>query len=157
MGSDALMTDDNVIFGFFGEYRFLSNFWPVPRGVYFEGLYYSSVEHAYQAGKTMDIAQRKAILRAPSALDAKSIGKHIVIRPGWDDLKLLHMEGCLRNKFKRETQLVKTGTAKLVENNTWNDRFWGKCRGAGKNHMGLILMDIREDLINDYPPQGIPA
>ena len=34
----------------------------------------------------------------------------------------------------------------LVEDNAWGDTFWGRCNGIGKNHLGKILMVIREEL-----------
>jgi predicted NAD-dependent protein-ADP-ribosyltransferase YbiA (DUF1768 family) len=43
--------DENKIQGFFGEYRWLSNFWPVK--IHFEEKTYPSVEHAYQAAKCL--------------------------------------------------------------------------------------------------------
>lgn len=32
----------------------------------------------------------------------------------------------------------------IVEHNTWNDTFWGVCNGTGENHLGEILMDLRD-------------
>jgi predicted NAD-dependent protein-ADP-ribosyltransferase YbiA (DUF1768 family) len=42
--------------------------------------------------------------------------------------------------------VVPTGDAELVEGNTWNDRFWGVCRGKGRNELGRILMRVRTGL-----------
>lgn len=47
---------------------------------------------------------------------------------------------------KLRSQLLSTGTAELVEGNWWNDRYWGVCNGRGENHLGKILMRIREEL-----------
>lgn len=56
------------------------------------------------------------------------------------------MEDLLIQKFKIP-ELVKalldTGTAELIEGNWWGDKFWGVCRGQGKNHLGKLLMKIR--------------
>lgn len=41
---------------FNGKYRFLSNFYPVK--VKLDGVTYDSVEHAYQAAKTIDKEER---------------------------------------------------------------------------------------------------
>jgi predicted NAD-dependent protein-ADP-ribosyltransferase YbiA (DUF1768 family) len=38
------------------------------------------------------------------------------------------------------------GEAPLIEGNTWNDRYWGVCRGTGKNRLGQILMRIRSEI-----------
>jgi predicted NAD-dependent protein-ADP-ribosyltransferase YbiA (DUF1768 family) len=45
-------------------------------------------------------------------------------------------------------KLLATGHQELVEGNTWNDIFWGRCRGIGKNNLGKILMKIRDELRN---------
>jgi ribA/ribD-fused uncharacterized protein len=44
----AIHTNEKVC-GFFGPFRWLSNFWPCK--VHYEGLDYPSLEHAYQAAK----------------------------------------------------------------------------------------------------------
>jgi len=58
--------------GFFGEYRFLSNFWFAD--VFYEGLVYPSVEHAFQAAKTFDIDERLDILKCAEPGEAKRLG-----------------------------------------------------------------------------------
>ena len=55
----------------------------------------------------------------------------------------------LRRKFRTEpyrSLLLGTGEMELVEENTWGDRFWGVCRGEGKNHLGRLLMQVREEM-----------
>lgn len=39
-----------------------------------------------------------------------------------------------------------TGNEMLVEGNNWHDKFWGVCGGEGENHLGKMLMHIRERL-----------
>lgn len=53
-----------MISEFQGQYRFLSNFWPAV--VQLDGIYYPTVEHAYQAAKTLQPIWR---LYVGSALD----------------------------------------------------------------------------------------
>ena len=43
-------------------------------------------------------------------------------------------------------RLVETGTEELVEGNDWGDTYWGVCKGTGKNMLGKILMEVREEL-----------
>ena len=43
-------------------------------------------------------------------------------------------------------KLLATGDKILIEGNTWNDDFWGKCSDNGKNNLGIILMKIREEI-----------
>jgi len=55
----------------------------------------------------------------------------------------------VREKFKQEDlkqMLLDTGDQELVEGNTWNDTFWGVCRGEGQNNLGKILMKVRMEL-----------
>ena len=37
----------------------------------------------------------------------------------------------------------------LEEGNTWADRVWGKVNGIGENRLGLILMQIRNEYIQE--------
>jgi hypothetical protein len=58
------------------------------------------------------------------------------------------MRECLSQKFADPTlraRLLETGDRDLIEENTWNDRFWGVCRGHGGNHLGKLLMAIRTE------------
>lgn len=133
---------------FQGAYRFLSNFYPAP--VMFEGKMYPSSEHAYQAVKTVNEKMRESIRKAPTADQAKRMGRIVELRPNWDNMKIEVMRTILLDKFTRhddlKIQLLETGTEVLVEGNTWNDTFWGVCQGRGKNHLGKLLMAIRRDL-----------
>jgi len=54
----------------------------------------------------------------------------------------------VRKKFENpllRAMLLATEDAVLVEGNTWNDTFWGVCRGRGENWLGRILMQVREE------------
>lgn len=134
--------------GFFGRYRWLSNFWRCR--VSYHGLTYDSSEKAYQAQKTKDHELRLRIRNAPSAFVAKAIGNELELRPDWDDIKPAVMRGVVMAKFMQNTdllhKLLETGDAELIEGNNWGDTFWGVCRGEGENHLGKILMRVREDL-----------
>lgn len=126
---------------FQGEYRWLSNFWPVP--IKFDGETYPSVEHAYQAAKTLDKNERIKIKLATTPGSAKRLGKRIKIRPDWNDnIKLTLMEEFLIQKFSvpfLQKLLLNTGNAELIEGNNWKDTFWGVYQGRGENHLGKIL------------------
>ena len=44
-------------------------------------------------------------------------------------------------------KLLTTKDATLIEGNTWGDTFWGMdTRKGGENHLGIILMDVRDML-----------
>lgn len=142
---------------FRGQYRFLSNFFPVT--VLFDGHDYPSVEHAYQAAKTLIRAQRYRIMTLSTAGDAKLAGRKVTMRPDWDEIKLDVMLALIRSKFWQpymKTKLLATGDNDLIEGNYWHDNFWGVCNcgcGTGKainttnnNHLGKILMKVRLEL-----------
>lgn len=133
---------------FFGEYRFLSNFHISP--ISHDGIRFSSVEHAYQAAKTLDFGKRWEMSQVDSPGEAKRLGKELPLRPDWETAKFLIMRELLVQKFVRypalRKKLLATGDAELVENNQWGDRIWGVCRGVGENNLGKLLMAIRKEL-----------
>ncbi len=134
---------------FDGEYRWLSNFHPV--SVMFEQREYRSVEHAYQAAKTLDISQRARIQQAATPGLAKKIGRAVTIRSDWPESKLDVMLELLNQKFNSERPELRallraTGDRELIEGNYWGDTYWGVCRGKGENHLGRLLMLIRSEL-----------
>jgi ribA/ribD-fused uncharacterized protein len=134
---------------FSGEYRFLSNFWPCE--IKYEGKTYASTEHAYQAAKTLDIKERNKIRDAKTPGDAKRLGRKITLRSDWESVKLQVMEDLVRQKFfdnpKLGKKLIDTGEQELIEGNTWGDKVWGQVNGVGQNHLGKILMKVRQSLI----------
>lgn len=132
---------------FRGNYAFLSNFAKVP--VLYQGKVYPTVEHAFQAAKTLDEKERELIRSCKTPTEAKRIGRKVHLRSDWEGIKLSVMEELIRIKFQNpefKEKLLKTGNTELVEDNTWNDTFWGVCNGIGKNYLGKILMKIREEI-----------
>lgn len=138
----------NKIESFQGEHRFLSNFWNVY--VTYDGEIYPTVEHAYQAAKTLEPEFRKAICYATTG-QAKRMGRKVPMRKDWDVIKLGVMDNLLRQKFadpELQELLLATGDADLIEGNTWGDYYWGVCNGEGQNWLGKLLVAIREDIKN---------
>lgn len=138
---------ESVIGPFQGELRWLSNFWPAE--VMLDGLVYPTVEHAYVAAKTTNDVERFVIQTTPSPGEVKRLGRQLNIREDWDSIKLQVMEDLLWQKFQHselKAKLLATGDIPIVEINTWNDTFWGQCNGKGTNHLGKLLMKIRETL-----------
>jgi ribA/ribD-fused uncharacterized protein len=132
---------------FAGDYRWLSNFWYVD--VEYEGVTYPTTEHAFQAAKTLNLGQRRHVRKAASPGEAKKLGRQVTLRTGWDGMKDEVMLDLNRQKFRDAAlrkKLLETGDAPLIEGNTWNDRYWGVCRGTGKNRLGQILMRIRSEI-----------
>lgn len=141
-----------AITSFDGPHRFLSNFIACP--IALDGLTFRSVEHAYQAAKTLDPEQRQIIHSASHAADAKRFGRRVTMRPDWDAVKLDVMRDLLAQKFSSDNPgyvrlLLATGERELIEGNWWGDTFWGVCRGVGTNHLGRLLMERREFLVSN--------
>jgi ribA/ribD-fused uncharacterized protein len=137
-----------MINSFIGEYAFLSNFYPAI--VIKDGLEYKSVESAYQASKSDNLNIRKCFVNL-SPSDAKRLGRTIILRKDWLEIRLCVMYDLVYQKFLNENlknKIFNTGAEELVEGNTWNDTFWGVCNGIGENRLGKILMDIRTYLKN---------
>ena len=138
-----------MIIAFRNQYRFLSNFWPAP--VLYGQFEFPTVEHAYQAAKSLDRNDHAYLANMNiSAGKAKHFGRLIDIRPDWERMKLGIMEDLVRQKFfKHESlrgALLATGNATIVEGNTWGDTFWGVCGTEGQNHLGKIIMKVRKEL-----------
>jgi ribA/ribD-fused uncharacterized protein len=155
--------NDKEIKGFFGPYRFLSNFWDSP--VYFEAKRFPSIEHAYQFAKLDDYKNYnqhlKIIHLKPGEI--KKWGRSIKIRRNWEEIKNDIMTALVFDKFYRNKelrgQLLQTDNKYLEESNSWHDNYWGncyceKCRNTliktldpkveGQNNLGKILIKVRE-------------
>lgn len=137
----------NEIKGFQGQYRFLSNFYPCI--VEFEGRTYQSSEAAYQAAKSPNEKVKDGFANA-NAREARTLGQKIAIRPNWEEDKLNVMYRALRAKFSQnpslKDKLLFTEDSYLEETNWWHDRFWGVYNGKGENHLGRLLMVVRDEL-----------
>ena len=135
-----------VIDSFRGDFGFLSNFHEA--SIWLDGERYPSVEHAYQASKTSDETTKRLIREAKSPGVAKKLGYACQLPPDWEAKKVDVMRRCIREKFKNpllRSMLLATEDAELIEGNTWNDTFWGVCRGMGANMLGKLLMEVREE------------
>lgn len=130
-----------------GDYRFLNNFWPA--SVVLDGVSYPSVEHAYQAAKTLNLDDRKQFLCCTHG-EAKRAGRALLLRSDWEQVRLSIMSDLVKQKFTNNRilaeKLIDTGAAELIEGNNWNDTFWGVCRGIGDNNLGKILTVVRSQL-----------
>ncbi len=136
---------------FKGEYKFLSNFYPSP--LVYRGWQCPTAEHAYQASKALSIFDRNEVLAAPTPGEAKRIGSKINTHNAWKGSRTRFMRAAVSAKFRQNTDLAKkllaTGNEELVEINYWGDTFWGVCNGKGKNLLGRILMEIRDQVKRD--------
>ncbi len=136
---------------FDAEWNVLSNFYYCP--IEIDGVEYPTNEHAYQAFKTTDEGERKIVCEQKTPGMAKRAGRKVTLREDWETSKFYVMEVLCRQKFVTDDychdKLLSTGDAELIEGNTWGDTIWGVCDGKGENHLGKILMKIRDELRND--------
>jgi ribA/ribD-fused uncharacterized protein len=140
-----------IIGAFNGEFRWLSNFWPVSITCA-DGITYPSSEHAYMAAKTVDLSIRREIAALKTPGDAKRFSRKIKLRADWETVKRGEMLAVLRLKFQDpllRMKLIGTGDAHLIEGNTWGDTYWGVCNGQGQNVLGQLLMQVRSEIYWD--------
>ena len=144
-----------MINSFSGSYEFLSNFYESP--FVWRGNKYTTVEHAFQAAKTLNPVERKAIMEAPTPGRAKKLGRAVNLRPDWEDVKEQVMYECVSAKFHSSAALaialLATKDEELIEGTTgWHDNIWGSCECPkcknieGQNKLGKILMKVRQEL-----------
>jgi ribA/ribD-fused uncharacterized protein len=124
------------------------------------------VEHYFQWSKAKqfgDAAMQAKILKSDSAKSAKAYGKKV--KPFdpkvWGEMAVSVMKTAVKAKFMQHPELLdklrKTGTALLAEADP-RGKFWGigtsadtskakdSSRWPGKNQMGKILMELRDEL-----------
>ena len=150
-----------VVMYFDEEYAFLSNFYDSPiefMTVDGKKMIAPTVEHAFQAEKAMFSQEQEAIINAATPGKAKRLGRHVLLRPDWEDVKDEAMEEFVSRKFQipeLRDKLLATGDANLVEGNTWHDSVWGVCTCPkcinnpnieGQNKLGKILMKVRDSI-----------
>ena len=143
------LSDPNAILGFFGDYRWLSNFHLCP--VFYSFLEFPSSENAFQAAKFM--LPERAQFRSCTPKEAKKLGsvlKMMRTPEEWDKDRVKIMKVVLLDKFRRNAdlaaKLLATEDKYLEETNWWGDKFWGVCNGVGENMLGKLLMEVRREL-----------
>ena len=147
---------------FTGYFDFMHNNFQTP--VYYDGILYPSVTHAYHAARTCDEVTRRAILNAETFQILGNIAIRIEDPSGWQERKVKVMEQLLRDKFRRSKELQDklrmTENRELVmtyQEEKKNNLYWGVVKGKGQNQLGRILMKIRDDLLQDKVPTPNPV
>lgn len=132
------------------DYGFMSNFAPYP---FSDGSKnWPTSEHYFQAQKFLIPEIQEKIRQIASPMDAALEGRNPQnpLRPDWEEVKDEVMLQALRMKFNQNPEIAKgllaTGDAILIEH-TRNDAYWADGGdGSGKNKLGLLLMQVREEL-----------
>jgi len=140
------------------QYGYLSNFAHYP--IDLDGQRWPTTEHYFQAQKFHDVDYRERIRLVDNPLIAARLGRSrsIPIRSDWEDIKDAVMRRALKAKFgtyqELQRQLLATGDQEIIEQTT-KDHYWGcGSSGTGKNMLGLLLMEVREELNAVNPEPG---
>ena len=143
---------------FRGDYHFLSNMYQHP--LVYEGVTYQTAEAAFQSAKCPGHEQEFAALT--DGFSARKLGRKLPMVANWDLIKVQVMEEILHIKFQKPEfnahkplnlqdcyfRLLKT-RGYIQEDNYWHDTFWGVCNGIGENHLGRLLMQIRDEHLKE--------
>lgn len=131
----------------FGEFSNFSAF-----HVFLKGKVWPTSEHYFQAQKFPDTPHEEEIRLAKSPRIAADMGRSRKrpLRADWESVKDDIMREAVLAKFSQHESLRKrllaTLDAKLVER-TYNDSYWADGGdGSGKNMLGIILMEVRDQL-----------
>lgn len=133
---------------FVDKYDFLSNFSLHP--IVIDGVEYKTSEHYFQAMKTIVLNERLEVIECARPGQAKSKGRNVTMRDGWDYIKDGIMYVGLKSKFDQHPELISQLLAideEIIEDNNWGDRYWGKVNGYGLNVLGNLLMRLRGNYI----------
>lgn len=128
---------------------FLSNYYPC--SVEYEGLVYDSSEAAFQAQKVIDQNEKKKFCNI-TPNESKRLGRRVHLRKDWESVKDQIMYEVVKAKFSQNEDfkaLLLQVKEPIVEDNTWNDTYWGVCNGVGKNKLGKILEKIKMEFENE--------
>lgn len=155
--------DGDLVFQ--SEHSWLSNFFPTP--ISLQGINFHSAEHAFQYAKACRNKQpdmASLILNTKTAKAAKKLGWGVERNKEWDQQKDEVMVRIVNAKFRQNPtltrKLILTGSKRLVE--ATMDRYWGAFATPnaksivnktwkGANRLGLILMDLRDELRREHP------
>ena len=149
---------------FRGRYYWASNFAPSPINYKIIGdieeTIFPTAEHLYQALKYTDRPElMKEISLLESPVEAKRFGKNkpAIKEHTSDEYRLEIMQKVIDLKYKIplfKAFLLSTKDEELRHDNLHGDAFFGVVDGVGRNHLGNMLMDKRDDIRNQilYDP-----
>ncbi len=130
-------------------YGCFSNF--SPHAIELKGRAWPTAEHYFQAQKFAGTEHEEAIRLAKSPMIAARMGRSRArpLRPDWEEVKESIMQEAVLAKFTQHPDLreilLGTGDVLLVEHT--HDHYWGDGKdGQGRNALGKILMQVREQL-----------
>lgn len=148
--TDNSTSKDIHFYGSTNPYGCFSNF--SRHGFELDGYYWKTSEHYFQAQKFVGRPDYLLVQAAETPMGAALLGrdKRRPLRPDWEQVKDDVMRKAVLAKFTRHAPirviLLSTGDARLIEDSP-TDYYWGCGKdGTGKNMLGIILMEVREQL-----------
>lgn len=145
--------DDRKVIYFYGGP--LSNFYPA--SIQVEDRIWPTVEHFYQAYKTIKQKQQEQIRATEDPWEVKRMGNSCELRPDWEKVKDSVMLVALRAKYGQHEQLrrflVSTEPYLLAEDSPTDD-YWGIANN-GQNMLGELLIKVRRELIREVEAKQI--
>lgn len=137
----------------YGPYGCFSNYSEYPFEL--DGWEWLTSEHYYQAQKFIGTIHYHQIREAPNAKAAAKIGRDrdLPLRDSWREIKVGIMKKAVFAKFSAHEDirqiLLDTGDEELVENAP-RDYFWAcGADGGGLNMFGKVLMEVRNEFIEN--------
>jgi len=134
------------------DYGFFSNF--SDHGFMLDGHYWPTSEHYFQAKKFEGTKYEGMIRNAATPGKAARMGRNRKwpLRRDWESIKEHVMKRALKKKFETHPdiyeELMATDGQKLIENAP-RDYYWGCGQdGSGKNRLGVLLMELRNDFVH---------
>lgn len=132
------------------DYGCFSNF--SAHGFRLGGQWWDTSEHYFQAQKFAGTPHEQQIRQAKTPKRAAEMGRERSrpLRRDWEHIKDQVMLDAVRQKFLTHADirdiLLGTGQEELVEN-ARGDYYWGcGADGSGRNMLGKILMQVRDEL-----------
>lgn len=132
------------------EYGCFSNF--AHYGFELDGKWWMTSEHYFRAQKFCGTEYEETIRLLDNPMKAAEMGRNrnLPLREDWEQVRDNIMRKAVYAKFSQNSELknilLKTGSESIVEN-TSSDYYWGcGTNGSGKNMLGIILMEIRDEL-----------
>jgi predicted NAD-dependent protein-ADP-ribosyltransferase YbiA (DUF1768 family) len=143
--------------GFTGKYSFLANDYEVSQesDIFYkdkDGLIdmrnqkFLSVEHAYQASKTLVLEEQMEIANTPNMADMLKLSESVTVMPTWDKKKDIILKTLVNDKFVQNFPLK----IKLVSTDPYHFYDEGeKYKDYTADQLCEILLNIRNNIIKN--------
>lgn len=132
------------------EYGCFSNF--AHYAFELDGKRWMTSEHYFQAQKFCGTQYEEVIRLLDNPMKVAEMGRSrdLPLRVDWEQVKDDVMRKAVLAKFTQNKEirdiLISTGEETIIEKTT-NDYYWGCGKDeSGKNMLGIILMEVREEL-----------